>query len=216
MRACRVGLVVGAAFVAGGAMLGSSAIAPRASADPCTNVEVVFVRGTGAPPGLGLVGQAFVDSLRAKVPGKSVGAYAVDYPATLDFDGSSSEGAVNASSYVQDRVAACPNTKIVLSGYSQSADVIDLITGAAATWGVPAPMPPEVADHVAAVAVFGNPSARTGGPLNATSSLYGSKAIDLCTTGDQSCSDGVNLFAHGQYVQSGLVGQAATFAAGRL
>jgi Cutinase len=38
---------------------------------------------------------------------------------------------------------------MVLGGYSQGAVVMDLITEA---------MPPDVANHVAAVAVFGNPS----------------------------------------------------------
>ena len=47
------------------------------------------------------------------------------------------------------------------------------------------PMPANVADHVAAVAVFGNPSIRLlGGPLNALSPLYGYKTLDLCNGAD--------------------------------
>ena len=34
---------------------------PSAAADPCPDVEVVFARGTTEPPGVGGVGQAFVD-----------------------------------------------------------------------------------------------------------------------------------------------------------
>jgi cutinase len=48
-----------------------------ASADDCPDIEVVFARGTSEGPGLGLVGGAFVNSLRSKVGGRSVGSYAV-------------------------------------------------------------------------------------------------------------------------------------------
>ena len=58
---------------------------PSASAQPCPDVEVVFARGTGEPPGVGGVGQAFVDALRSKVGGKSVDVYPVNYPASSDF-----------------------------------------------------------------------------------------------------------------------------------
>ena len=34
---------------------------PSAAANPCPDVEVVFARGTTEPPGVGGVGQAFVD-----------------------------------------------------------------------------------------------------------------------------------------------------------
>ena len=49
-----------------------------ASADDCPDIEVVFARGTNDAPGLGNVGGAFVDALRGKVGGRSVGAYAVN------------------------------------------------------------------------------------------------------------------------------------------
>src|SRR5689334_13196910 len=38
----------------------------------CPDVQVVFARGTGEPAGAGRVGDAFADSLRALVNGKSV------------------------------------------------------------------------------------------------------------------------------------------------
>ncbi|WP_263993195.1 cutinase family protein, partial [Mycobacterium paraense] len=43
---------------------------PLASAQ-CPDVQVVFARGTGEPPGVGPTGQAFVDDLRSRVGGKS-------------------------------------------------------------------------------------------------------------------------------------------------
>jgi cutinase len=163
------------------------------------------------------VGDAFVNDLRSLVPGKSVAVYAVNYPASYDFL-RAAEGANDASAFVQNTVATCPDTKIVLGGYSQGAAVMDIITVAGApTLGFVNPMPPAVADHVAAVAVFGNPSIRLlGGPLTALSPQYGYKTIDLCNGADPVCSNGNDRPAHSQYVEAGLTTQAAQFVAGRL
>ncbi|MBV8930297.1 MAG: cutinase family protein [Mycobacteriaceae bacterium] len=48
---------------------------PSAAAAPCPAVEVVFARGRDEPPGIGQVGQAFVEALQAK-SGRDVGARA--------------------------------------------------------------------------------------------------------------------------------------------
>ena len=139
-------------------------------------------------------------------------------PASLDLAGGTTTGATDGWVHVQNLVAACPNTRLVLGGYSQGADVIDLLTTTAgAAFGTPTPMPDAVAGHIAAVVVFGNPSRRVGGgPLPTRSVLYGSKAVDVCLTGDPICSNGMDLAAHARYVSSGLVHQAALFAASRL
>ena len=146
--------------------------------------------------------------------------YAVNYPASYDFSKSASAGAAYASTRVQYMAANCPATRMVLGGISQGAGVIDLITmGQRTVWFfTPTPMPPGVADHVASVAVFANPSRDVPGlgPLTAISPLYGPKAIDMCATGDPICSQGINFFAHFVYPLNGMVSQAATFAASRL
>jgi cutinase len=193
-------------------------IPSTAAAAPCPDIEVVFARGTNDSPGAGWVGQEFIDSLRPQVGARSVGVYPVNYPAIEDLARSASAGASDASAHVQSMAANCPNTRLVLGGYSQGAMVIDLITAQTVLAGfTPAPMPPQVAHHVAAVAVFGNPWAKSlGAPLTAISPLYGAKAIDLCNPGDPICSNGGDMSAHVRYVQSGMVNQAATFAASRL
>lgn len=188
-----------------------------ASAESCPAVQVVFARGTGEQAGLGRVGAAFVDSLRGQVRGNSLAAYAVEYPATRGFLGAL-DGANDAAAFVSDTVAACPDTKIVLGGYSQGAAIIDLITAPAqAFFGLARPMSPDIAAHVAAAAVFGNPSNRIGGgPLTAISPLYGYKTIDLCNGGDPVCSNGNDASVHSLYVESGMASQAARFVAERL
>lgn len=223
VSARQIARFLGAAVLTTCAMLNAAVGVPStAAAAPCPNIEVVFARGSDDPPGVGVFGQAFVDSLRPQVGGRSLGVYPVNYPATSksnELANSASAGAKDASAHVEYMAANCPDTNMVLGGYSLGAVVIDLITAAGVPpqGSIPAPMPPEVADHVAAVAVFGNPWDRSlRAPLTAISPLYGAKAIDLCNPRDPICSDGGDTSAHVGYVQSGMVNQAATFAANRL
>jgi cutinase len=184
-----------------------------ASADDCPDIEVVFARGTTDSPGLGNVGGAFVDALRGKVGGRSVGAYAVNYPASFDFLAAAG-GANDASAHIQYMVDNCPNTRLVLGGYSQGAAVIDVISAVPIpAVGFNNPLPPNVPDHVAAIAVFGNPSAKLGLPLT-VSPVWGGRAIDLCNADDAVCqTDGENMAAHRAYA-GGPTNQAADFVAG--
>lgn len=204
--------IVGVSVATAGALLNPGIDIPPVTAAPCPDVEVVFARGTNEPPGVGGVGQAFVDSLRSQVPGRSVGVYAVNYPATEAFVSSSLAGAGDVRAHVEGMAANCPNTRIVLGGYSQGAGVIDMSTDS---------MPPPVANHVAAVALFGNPEstfAKTlgGGRLPTISPLYRPKTVDMCVPNDPICSEGRDAGAHVAYVQAGMTSQAAGFVASRL
>jgi cutinase len=208
----RLARLLGVALATTWALSAMTVAIPSAAAEPCPDVEVTFARGTGEAPGVGGTGQAFVDSLRAQTQGKSVSVYAVNYPASEDYANSVAAGAGDASAHVQSTAADCPDTRMVLGGYSQGASVVDSITET---------MPPEVADHVAAVAVLGNPkSAHSaslfGGPLPVISPLYAPKTVDLCVQDDPFCSEGGNWIAHGFYFLTGLTAKAAAFAAGRL
>jgi cutinase len=224
--------------VAGVAILTMSALltapGPIASADPCPDVEAVFARGTSEPPGVGGVGQSFVDALRAQVGNRSFSVYPVNYPASSDFTAGIQfaatvvEGIRDAANHVQATAANCPNTRIVLGGFSQGAAVAGFVTSAVIPEGIPAafvppPMPPEVANHVAAVVLFGKPSDQwmrdAGAPPVVIGPLYVPKTIDLCADGDTICNGaplGGPTVAHAMYPINGMVNQAATFAAGRL
>ena len=103
---------------------------PAAAAQECPDIEVIFARGTNDAPGIGLVGQAFVDALRSKVGDRSVGVYAVNYAATFNFL-RAAEGAADATNHAQVMATTCPNTKLVLGGFSQGAAVVDLMLGVA-------------------------------------------------------------------------------------
>jgi len=220
-----VGRVFGAAVVTTSVLLSLPLGIPSASAAPCPDVEVVFARGTFEPPGVGGVGQAFVDSLRGQLGGKSIDVYPVDYPASLDF-ATAADGVIDASNKVRDMADSCPETKMVLGGFSQGAAVIGYITTASVPVGftLPAgltgPMPAEMADHVAAVALFGKPSngflqtINTAAPPIAVGPLYSEKTLDLCIPEDPICApDGTDNGAHTLYAVNGMTGQAAEFAA---
>ena len=204
-----------AAVVSFGALVTALPYAPAANALDCNDIEVVFARGTSELPGIGRVGESFVDDLRARVGNRSVGAYAVNYPASYDFL-TAANGANDASAYIQNIVNTCPDTKLVLGGYSQGAAVIDIITSVPfPAIGFTNPLPPQMADRIAAVAVFGNPTAKVGLPLT-SSPVYGTRAIDLCNTGDPVCSAGNDVPAHRNYGPAGLTNQAAAFVASLL
>jgi hypothetical protein len=210
------------AVAAGWALL--IAPVPTASADPCPDVEVVFARGTTEPPGVGGVGQNFVDTLRSHVGAKSIGVYPVNYPATTDFP-TAVDGISDAGTHVEQMAASCPNTKMVLGGYSQGAAVMGFVTENAVPDGVHLvqslqPMPAGIANHVAAVALFGKPSSQFMSiihqPPVTIGLLYAPKTIELCVPNDPVCSGQGDPAAHRQYVEAGMVNQAADFAAGRL
>jgi hypothetical protein len=181
--------LIGAA-VAAAAM--QSAPIPLAQAVACPDAEVVFARGTTEDPGVGPTGDAFVDSLRTHVGAKSVGVYAVDYPATTDFP-TAVDGITDARAHVLSTAASCPHTKMVLGGFSQGAAVMGFVTANAVPDGVsasnvPPPMPPDVAPHIAAVALFGKPSTRFMHAINDPPVTIGpgylAKTIDLCVDDD--------------------------------
>lgn len=210
------------------AMAGAVATAPLATAAPCPDVQVVFARGTFEGPGVGFVGQAFVDALVARTPGRSVDVYAVNYPASLDF-ATAADGVIDASNKVRDIANVCPDTKVVLGGYSQGAAVAAYITadaipdGFIPPAGITGPMPASVADHVAAVVLFGKPSSGflqmiyTGAPPITVGSRYVAKTIDLCIAEDPVCSpSGGDNGAHGLYVVNGMTDQGADYAVGKL
>lgn len=204
---------VGIPVVTAWALLNAPLASPTAAADRCSDVSVVFARGTHQEPGLGNIGQAFVDSLTSQLGGKSVDVYAVNYPANDDYHNSATVGASDASAHIQGVVASCPNSRIVLGGYSQGSTVIDLATNS---------MPASVADHVAAVALFGEPTSQFssmlwgGQPLPTINPAYGSKVTSVCAPDDPICSGGGNIMAHVSYIDAGMTAQAATFAANKI
>ncbi|MFD0689686.1 cutinase family protein [Actinomadura fibrosa] len=204
--------VAGAAGAAG--LTAASGVTTAASA-ACSDVDVVFARGSGELPGLGIVGTPLVSAIKADLPGRSVSSYAVNYAADLA-QTSAGPGATDMSNHVRSVAASCPNTVFVLGGYSQGASVTDIAIGIPTLLGVGGTIPTNLAPRVKAVVVYGNPLRLYGQTINSASRLYGSKAKEFCNLGDPVCANGVDISAHLTYPINGTVPQGAQFAADRV
>lgn len=211
---------------------------PSATAQGCPDVEVVFARGTGEAPGVGGVGQAFVDAVRTQSAPRSVNVYPVNYAASSDFTGDRIafartvvDGIRDAGMHIEATAANCPDTQIVLGGFSQGAALAGYVTSADIPEEVPAeyrefipnPMPSDVADHVAAVVLIGLPSpeflASGGAPPITIGPSYVDKTLKLCAPDDTICNGapaGPPSFAHAMYGMNGSTNEAAAYAVARL
>ncbi|BBY77393.1 cutinase [Mycolicibacterium parafortuitum] len=209
-------------------------IVPTAGSQACPDIDVVFARGTAEPPGVGGVGRRFVDSLRAQVSPRTVDVHGVNYPASSNFTGGTVfkmnvvEGVRDESNHVRSVASVCPNTKLVLGGYSQGAVVTALATSGVVPTGIargaaPLPLPARVADNVAAVVLFGTPAGWSAEKYGAADihvgPAYASKALEFCAPGDAVCTGTVPSQDHGphhQYGVNGMADRAAAFAVSRL
>jgi cutinase len=239
MSASRIARSLGAAALSCTALM--AAPVPFAAAQPpppgCPDIQVVYARGTGEAVGFGGIGQQFVDAVRAQAAPRSVDAYPVNYAASSDFGNRIQfartvvDGIRDAGTKVQTTAATCPNTRIVLSGFSQGAAVAGFVTSAEIPEEVPVeyrsfipePLADEVSEHVAAVVLFGQPSATflrdSGAPPIVIGPSYQGKTLSLCAEGDTICNGapvGGPSFAHASYGFNGMVNEGAAYAVARL
>jgi cutinase len=216
-------LVVGALVLAAAGLIAptvapATGVLPSASA-ACPAVEVVFARGRLESPGVGVLGNAFINALRSKT-NKNIGVYAVRYPADNQID----VGANDMSAHIQSMMNDCPDTRLVLGGYSLGAAVTDVVLALPfGFFGFKNPLPPGADTHIAAVAVFGNGIAWVG-PISNFNPMYRERTIELCHGADPVCNPADpdtwqdNWPAHlaNAYISAGMANQAADFVAGRL
>lgn len=206
-----IAVVVGAAVACAVGGLG----AHPAFAATCSDVDVVFARGTGELPGLGIVGSPFVSAVTSNLPGKSVSSYAVDYVADVA-QLSAGAGATDISNHVKQVASDCPDTKFVLGGYSQGASATDIAIGIPTFLGAGETIPTDLSPRIKAVVAFGNPLKIFGQTIATASALYGPASKDYCNSGDPVCANGFNLLAHLTYGIDGSASDGATFAADML
>lgn len=214
-------LVAAATMVLGPSALprGAFGAAPVASAAGCPDVEVIFARGRLESPGAGVIGNAFVSALRSRVH-RNIGLYAVKYPADNQVD----VGANDISQRIIYNINNCPNTRLVLGGYSLGAAATDMVLALPITiLGFKTLLPPDAGSHIAAVALFGN-GTQWLGPITNFSPEYRDRTIELCHGADPICNPAdpdtweANWPDHlaAAYQKAGMIDQAADFVAGRL
>ena len=225
-RARKFLAIVAAAAAAAGGFVASVTVTPpaqlpTASAEPCAPVELIFARGRGEAPGIGRIGDALVGALNARLP-QPVGVYAVNYPADFEIP----VGANDISDRIQYMAGTCPNTRLIVGGYSLgAASTVLALSANQSGLGFDRPLPPGMDRHIAAVVLVGNFSKAV--PGHQIAGQYIDRTIDVCTAEDPICSGGFpNDFSdlqrvwpnHWQeaYIGSGLIEQAADFAAARV
>ncbi|WP_395308124.1 cutinase family protein [Mycobacterium sp. AMU20-3851] len=225
-RPTKIGTVLTAATVAVGGFIASVAAPPTgqlaaASAEPCAPAELIFARGRNEQPGIGRIGDALVGALNARLP-QPVGVYAVNYAANNEF----ARGANDISNRIQYMAGACPNTRLIVGGYSLgAAAAVMALSATQKGFGFGRPLPPGMDAHVAAVVLVGNFSNRMG--VDGIAPAYRDRTIDLCNGTDPVCSnsrpasiaelasDWQNHLQDG-YIGGGFIDQGAEFAAARV
>jgi cutinase len=120
-----------AAFPALPALAGTaSSVANDVLSGTCAPVTLIFARGTTEPSNLGtVVGPPLASAMAAAFPA-GVAVQGVDYPAdvagaeTGALQPAQAQGALTMANLTQQALAACPQTQVVLAGYSQGAEQV--------------------------------------------------------------------------------------------
>ena len=103
-----------------------------------TGVHIIGARGSTEDPGEGKI-QPLSALIEAGIPGSD--DIAVDYPADLiDYPISETDGVKDMLSKITSYVAACPDAKIVLAGFSQGAQIVGDVLGGSSYDSLLAPL----------------------------------------------------------------------------
>lgn len=158
-----------------------SELEPRQSSN-CPNVFVFGARETTAPKGFGTAG-GLVQQVQSAFPGTQT--QAIDYPACggqqscggVQYDQSAAQGTSAVLSAVNGLNQRCPNTQIVLIGYSQGGQIMDnaLCGGQGTT------LTGNALSAVKAAIFMGDPHNQVGLPYNVGTCKAGGVSILLLT-----------------------------------
>ncbi|KAI9651958.1 MAG: hypothetical protein M1831_007461 [Alyxoria varia] len=170
-----------------------------------SDVTFIFARGTSEPGNVGsVVGPPLINALKQQIGADRVAAQGVNYPASTsgNFPGSNNPGPKNMADFASQAATKCPNTQIVLGGYSQ---------GATVTHNAVSQLAANVVSKVKAITVFGD-------PLNgqAFKGVPTSNVKNYCASGDSVCRTPTGTGGNGHLSYGGNANDAATFIKGRI
>jgi len=236
-RARRLGFVAVAATVGTlmtGVVLASTANAVAASGSGCAAVSIVTARASTEAAGEGITGALVTQVVNAST--QTVSRASVSYPATLNnYNSSSLQGINAAKTQITNLVNSCPNTKVVLMGYSQGAHVMLDVLGGGQGGSLGTATPPldsNIASHVTAVATFGDPrhvpnqsfdlgtATRNGRFPRSQTQLnvlagFASRIAAWCDSNDTFCDSGNSVNVHTSYLNR-YQNAAASFVLGKI
>ncbi|TDZ16226.1 Acetylxylan esterase 2 [Colletotrichum orbiculare MAFF 240422] len=195
---------------------GASALVPRQAAGCATGVHMIVARASTERPGPGIIG-GVANRVQSQIPGSDM--VSVDYPAQLNpYQPSQRAGVTAMTKLVQDYATQCPQSKMVLMGYSQGAHVTaDVLCGTSEpNFPATQPVAADIADKIAAVVLMGDPSHVPSQPFNkgtaknngvfprgdsAACGALASRMASFCDSGDTFCDSGNSLQVHMGYVR---------------
>ncbi|KAJ5798379.1 uncharacterized protein N7503_007675 [Penicillium pulvis] len=149
----------------------------------CEPLTLIFARGTDETGNMGtVVGPPLATKLQSLTDSK-VTIQGVNYDASVAGDSTMGEdGGSDMATLVKTALSNCPDTKVVLGGYSEGAMVVH---NAASSL---------TAAQVAAAVLFGDPL-----KSESVGKLSTSDVKEFCATGDPVCENGENVMAHLSY-----------------
>ena len=161
----------------------------------CTDMTIVFARGTGEMGNVGSVsGPPMFKAIREKLGNDRVTVQGVDYAASAAGNANlGGDGGQKMADLVKQAKSQCPDTKVIVSGYSQGAMVVHnaFSKGLSAT-------------DVSGAVMFGDPLKR-----QAISGLSADQIKQFCGTADQICGGGGDGGATGSHLSYGSSADAA-------
>ncbi|KAJ0119566.1 cutinase [Diaporthe amygdali] len=179
----------------------------------CPDMAVLFARGTAELGNVGLyTGPSFFTALRNYINGTSTMAVqGVPYPASIPgfLAGGSPFGSGVMAALANKTASACPNTKIIMSGYSQGAQVVhNAMQKVAAMSNSTAANNTNVnvASKVSSVVLFGDP--RNG---TAVAGVDQARVLSLCNAQDDICAKGGDVITLDHLTYNRNAPQAAMF-----
>ncbi|KAJ5930921.1 cutinase-domain-containing protein [Penicillium verhagenii] len=159
----------------------------------CEPLTLIFARGTGELGNMGtVIGPSLATELQTLTDSK-VTIQGVNYDASIAGDATMGEdGGSDMATLVKTALSNCPDTKVVLGGYSEGAMVVH---NAASSL---------TAEQVTAAVLFGDPL-----KFESVGKLSTSDVKEFCATGDPVCENGEDVIAHLSYGSDATT--AATF-----
>ncbi|TFK97287.1 cutinase-domain-containing protein [Pterulicium gracile] len=155
---------------------------------PCKALTLIYARGTTEPGNVGgSTGQALFTALRSRLGSSAIDVQGVNYPADVAgyLVGGDPAGSTTMFNLINQAASKCPNTKIVIGGYSQ---------GAQLTHNASERLSAATTARIAAVFAYGDPNYP-----RAFGSIPRSSTLNICHIGDIICTGLGTMAAHLTY-----------------
>ncbi|KAI1004045.1 hypothetical protein K3495_g4166 [Podosphaera aphanis] len=172
---------------------------------PCKSVSLIFAKGTGETGNIGAgssPGPAWIQQMRYSLGEENIAVQGVNYSGTLSgyLKGGSRKGSIKFLDLTTEVTARCPDTKIILGGYSQ---------GAMLAHNAALQFSDAIVARISAAVLFGDPFHKL-----ALGKIPSSKVLNICHKKDIICKGKGGVAAHLNYEND--ASQAAAFALARI